>query len=118
MIMCSESATATKTAPKREISHADIAARSIAGFSYFRKGTMRIVAVLAFGLLASPVFAASVSLNGEQASKASTAVDFRIVIPETLHIGSQSIRRARSQPFISRTTQVEAGRTVVTVARP
>jgi hypothetical protein len=79
---------------------------------------MRSVAVLALVLLASPVFAASVSVNGEQASKASAAVDFRIVIPETLHIDSQVTRRARSQSFISRTTQVEAGRTVVTVARP
>ena len=79
---------------------------------------MRSVAVLALVLLTSPVFAASMSASGEQASKASAAVDFRIVIPETLHIDSQAIRRARSQPFISRTTQVDAGRTVVTVAKP
>ena len=86
MIRCSESAVATKTAPELEISHADIAARSIAGVSYLRKGMMRSVAVLALVLLASPVFAASVSLRREQASNASAPVDFRIVIPETLHI--------------------------------
>lgn len=79
---------------------------------------MRIVAMLALIMATSPVLAASTQASGEQATKASAGLDFRIVIPETLHINSEAQRRARSQPVISRTTEVAAGRTVVTVARP
>ncbi|MGH8077023.1 MAG: hypothetical protein ACREPE_06830 [Lysobacter sp.] len=79
---------------------------------------MRIVAALALVLLTSQVLAASTQASGEQAVKSSASLDFRIVIPETLHLNSQAVRRARSQPFISRTTQADAGRMVVTVARP
>ena len=79
---------------------------------------MRFLAALALIVVTSPVLAASMQASGEQAVKASASLDFRIVIPETLHFNSQAVRRARSQPFISRTTQADAGRMVVTVARP
>lgn len=79
---------------------------------------MRIVVALALVLSASPVLAASMQAGGEQAVKASAALNFRIIIPETVHLDSQAQRRARSQAFVSRTTQAQDGRMVVTVARP
>ncbi len=79
---------------------------------------MSLVAALALILSASPVLAESTQASGDQAVKASAALNFRIVIPETLHFDSQAQRRARSQAFISRTTQALEGRMLVTVARP
>lgn len=79
---------------------------------------MRILIVLVFALASSGASAASTSASGESANKAQASVDFRIVIPETLHMESQDERRKRSQSFVSRTTQVREGQTVVTVARP
>jgi hypothetical protein len=79
---------------------------------------MRSIALVALVLSASPVLAESTQASGTQAVKASAALDFRIVIPETLHVDSQSERRARSQAFVSRTTQALDGRVMVTVARP
>ena len=79
---------------------------------------MRILFALVFALASFAAPAASTTAGGESASKAQASVDFRIVIPETLHLDSQGERRKRSQSFVSRTTQLREGRTVVTVAWP
>jgi len=83
-----------------------------------RQWTMHIVMVLALAVSTFPVSAESMRASGEQAVKAQAYLDFRIVIPETLHIDSRAERRKKSQTFVSRTIQSEDGRTVVTVARP
>lgn len=111
-------AVTTKALHACEISRVEVAGTVTAGNGFLRKGTLRVLAVLALIVATSPVLAASTQASGEQATKASAGLDFRIVIPETLHINSEAQRRARSQPVISRTTEVAAGRTVVTVARP
>ena len=75
------------------------------------------LAVLMFALVASPAMAASTGAGGES-REVSASLDFRIVIPETLHIDSMPERRRKSLAFVSRTTQTRDGLTVVTVARP
>lgn len=114
-----EAAVGTKAAAGcAGISRAGVAGRATGGCGWWRKGTLRIVAALALLLSTSPLLAESMHASGDQAVKSRAGLDFRIVIPETLHIDSQAQRRAKSQPFISRTTQAEAGRMVVTVAKP
>lgn len=79
---------------------------------------MRVIVVLALLLSTSPVWAESMRASGEHAVEAQAQLEFRIVIPETLHLESRAERRKKSQVFVSRTTQSQDGRVVVTVARP
>ncbi|MHB8911732.1 MAG: hypothetical protein ACYC42_03625 [Lysobacter sp.] len=79
---------------------------------------MRIAIALVFALASFAASAAPTVVSGERANKAQASLDFRIVIPETLHFDSQTQRRKKSQTFVSRTTQLQDGRTLVTVARP
>ena len=101
-----------------EMSRVAIAAGTKGGDGFWRTGTMRIVAALALVLSMSPALAEPMRAGGEPAVRSSAALDFRIVIPETLHIDSRPERRKKSQEFISRTLQSQDGRQVLTVARP
>ena len=77
---------------------------------------MYLVAIIALALSSFAAAAEPLRASGEPTAGA--YVDFRIVIPETLHIDSRAERRSRLQTFVSRTIRAENGRTVVTVARP
>lgn len=99
-----------------EISRADSAPRADHGAGWNRNAAMQLVAITALAVSSFAVVAEPMRVGGEPTARA--YVDFRIVIPETLHIDSRAERRSRSQTFVSRTTQAEDGRTVVTVARP
>lgn len=79
---------------------------------------MRIALALLLTLASFAASATSTVATGDQATKVTASVDFRIVIPETLHLDSQAQRQKRSHSFVSRTTQQQDGRTLVTVARP
>ena len=91
-------------------------ARATSAAGLWRNGPMRCLVVVMFALAAP--HALGQSRDGGARPVASAAIDFRIVIPETLHLGSQPERRRKSVAFVSRTTQSVNGRTVVTVARP
>ena len=64
---------------------------------------MRILATLVFAPASFAAPAVSMSAGGESSGKVQASLDFRIVIPETLHVDSQGGRRKRSQPFDTRT---------------
>lgn len=83
------------------------------------KGTMQIVAIVVLAVSSFSALAEPVRARGAPTTKQAQAyLDFRIVIPETLHIGSVSERHRKSLAFVSRTLQAEGGRTILTVARP
>lgn len=79
---------------------------------------MRIALAFLLALASFAASATSTVASGDQASKVQASLNFRIVIPETLHFESQAERHKRSQTFVSRTTQQQDGRTLLTVARP
>jgi hypothetical protein len=79
---------------------------------------MRFAMLLALLLPAATALAGSQHESSEQPLKAQAYLDFRIVIPETLHIRSSAERRKRVTTFVSRTTRSHENRTVVTVAQP
>ena len=54
----------------------------------------------------------------EGAAKAHASLDFRIVIPETVRIDAIAPSADPPRIFVSRTERLEAGRRVVTVAKP
>ena len=83
---------------------------------------MRTALLLAMLLAAFPAFAMSAQKSagpsGTQPVKASAVLQFRIVIPETLQLDPPPLPRHRANVFVSRTVTLEAGRSVVTVAKP
>lgn len=79
---------------------------------------MHIALAPLFALASFTASGASTVAGGDQAGPVQAGGNFRIVIPETLHVGSQAERLKRSQTIVSRTTQQQEGRTLVTVARP
>jgi hypothetical protein len=83
---------------------------------------MRTALLLAMLLAACPAFAMSAQKSagptGSQPVKASAVLEFRIVIPETLQLDPPTFPRRRGNVFVSRTVTLEAGRSVVTVAKP
>jgi len=81
------------------------------------KRTLRFLVPLML-ILSAPVCAGTVHATGEQALKASTSLQFRINIPETVHIRSGTERRVSLRSFTSRSTHAEHDRIVVTVAKP
>ena len=81
--------------------------------------TVRIAIALLLGTAAVfPAMAESANATDMQQVRPSASMDFRVVIPETVQIDSQSTRRARAQTFVSRNSSYEAGRMVLTVSRP
>ncbi|GHA70276.1 hypothetical protein [Cognatilysobacter bugurensis] len=78
----------------------------------------RWIALLTVLLLAPPIVMAQPHAPGENPSQASAAVDFRIVIPETIRFVRNQEQRERTQQYTSRTVEAVDGRQVVTVARP
>jgi len=83
---------------------------------------MRHALFLALLLSTSPVWAVSEQISSPPAAgspvKASAALQFRIVIPETLQLDPSRQPRGKAHVFVSRTVTVENGRSVVTVAKP
>jgi hypothetical protein len=83
---------------------------------------MRTALLLAMLLAACPAFAMSAQKSahpaGPQPLKASAVLEFRIVIPDTLQLEPPPLPRRRANVFVSRTVTLEAGRSVVTVAKP
>lgn len=90
--------------------------RAIDGCGSMRSAMMYLLATIALSMSGFAVAAEAPA--PAPSSSARAYVDFRIVIPETLHIDSRSERRAKSQAFVSRTRDTIGDRTVVTVARP
>ena len=83
---------------------------------------MRHVVFMALLLSTSPAWAMSEQKSAPPAVgspiKASAALQFRIVIPETLQIDPSRQPRGKAHVFVSRTVTVENGRSIVTVAKP
>jgi len=83
---------------------------------------MRHVVFMALLLSTSPAWAMSEQKSAPPAAgspiKASAALQFRIVIPETLQIDPSRQPRGKAHVFVSRTVTVENGRSIVTVAKP
>lgn len=83
---------------------------------------MRQAMLLALLLSTSPVWAMSQEKSSPPAPgapiRASSALQFRIVIPETLQLDPSRQPRGKSRAFVSRTMTVESGHSVVTVAKP
>lgn len=83
-----------------------------------RRGAWQ-AAVLVLALVTSaPALAAQARGSGEAGVRASAALDFRIVIPETVRFVRNEEQRDRTRQFTSRTVEVVDGRRVTTVARP
>lgn len=77
------------------------------------------VALVAMGLVVSvPALAAQPHAAEGTATRASAALDFRIVIPETVRFVQGQEQRDRTRQFTSRTVESIDGRQVTTVARP
>jgi len=112
-----EDINAPRSPAGQTVSQPATPARTTTGPRLRWTGPMCSLAVLMFALVASPAMAASTGAGGES-REVSASLDFRIVIPETLHIDSMPERRRKSLAFVSRTTQTRDGLTVVTVARP
>jgi hypothetical protein len=77
---------------------------------------------LALLLSTSPTWAVSEQISSPPAAsspvKARAALQFRIVIPETLQLDPSWQPHGKARVFVSRTVTVENGRSVVTVAKP
>ena len=69
-------------------------------------------------LASAPAAAADRPTAGDSGARASAAVDFRIVIPETVRFSQGQEQRDRTRQFTSRTVESIEGRQVITVARP
>ena len=79
---------------------------------------MRVIVLLMLALSVSPVWAASGRNGDTHASSAQAYLDFRIVIPEALQFESLAAQHKDAILLVSRTTQVQGDRMVVTVAKP
>ena len=83
---------------------------------------MRPAVLVALLLSVFPAWAMSVQTSTASSeagrAKASAALEFRIVIPETLQLDPPPLPRRRGNQFVSRTVRTEEGRSVVTVAKP
>ncbi|MFD0738435.1 hypothetical protein ACFQZQ_03930 [Lysobacter koreensis] len=56
-------------------------------------------------------------VTGPTTAKVKAQLDFRIVIPETLHAGTRDQQRRRSRQVVTRSTEVRGDRIVTTFAR-
>jgi hypothetical protein len=114
-----DSAVVAGAGPVRpRISRGVFFGRAAGGYGFRWTVTTRMAIVFALGLSTAPALAGSMHASGEQALRARATLDFRIVIPETLSIGPRATQHVRPQPHVSRTTQSQDGRIVVTIARP
>lgn len=87
--------------------------------------TRRRLASLAFALLAAiaavgPAAAdTGVCISGQaQETRATAVVSFRIVIPEVLGFGANAQRPHVNAPQLTKTSVIESGVRLVTIARP
>lgn len=82
---------------------------------------MRMVLPLAFAaaLLAAPEARAAQSVvSGPAANRASAAIDFRIIVPESVRFMRGQEQRDRTRQYTSRTVEVIDGQRTMTIARP
>lgn len=65
-----------------------------------------------------PALAGEAGVREAGGTRASAALDFRIVIPETVRFVRNEEQRDRTRQYTSRTVEFVDGRRVTTVARP
>lgn len=85
-----------------------------------RRSSIATRLALVIGLVASSgtALAAAPAAAGEATSRRQASLDFQIVIPETVRIGAAAPDAQPLRILVSRTDRVEAGRRLITVAKP
>lgn len=78
----------------------------------------KALALLATLVFAHPALANQAYAPSAPATKASASLQFRIVIPETIQMQAHAEPGGRVRRFVTRSSELRAGRMVVTIAKP